>query len=101
MPDHVNYFERATLLALVRKTNRLEPIDCGTSHFNPAVIWRDWRSPGNRRVPDEERAGLLRRTTAMKQSAWLAPLRPIYKAMEAALSVAGLSDNLWVVARKK
>jgi SAM-dependent methyltransferase len=100
MPDHLNYFERATLLRLLEKTPILEPIACGTSHFNPAVIWTDWRRPTHRRVPDEERASLLRKTTTLKESSWLRPLRPIYKALEAALSFGGLSDNLWMVVRK-
>ena len=101
MPDHLNYFEKATLLRLLEKTKGLEPIANGTSHFNPAVIWTDWRRPADHKVPAEERAGLLRKTTVLKESAWLAPLRPVYSSLETALSWADLADNLWVVVRKK
>jgi SAM-dependent methyltransferase len=101
MPEHLNYFERRTLAQLLGRTNGLEAIAWGTSHFNPAVIWRDWREPREGRVPDEERARLLRRTNAMKASVWLGPLRPVYAAVEGVLSAAGLADNLWLVARRK
>ena len=101
MPDHLNYFDSGTLQKLVEGVEGLELVSCGTSHFNPVVIWRDWRSGAMDRVPDSERGRLLHKTTAMKQSPWLWPLRQAYGAVEAILSIAGLADNLWIVARKK
>jgi SAM-dependent methyltransferase len=100
MPDHLNYFELGTLRRLFNSVSGLQPVACGTSHFNPVVIWKDWRSDSNERVLDSERGRLLHKTTAMKQSPWLWPLRKVYAGAEKALSLAGLADNLWLVARK-
>ena len=70
-----------------------------TTHFNPIVIWQDWKSSGQF-VSDESRAELLRRTTAYKRNPLLKPVKLVMAAIEAALSRAGLADNLVVVLRK-
>ncbi|MDB6034711.1 MAG: Methyltransferase type 12 [Verrucomicrobiales bacterium] len=100
MPDHLNYFDARTLAKLVLQSGTFEIVAAGTSHFNPAVIWADWRSGSSARVQDEDRARLLRKTTRLKQSKILWPIRLAYQATESALAAAGLADNLWLVARK-
>jgi 2-polyprenyl-3-methyl-5-hydroxy-6-metoxy-1,4-benzoquinol methylase len=100
MPDHLNYFDAQTLAKQVRQSGRFEVVAQGTSHFNPVVIWTDWKKRTAARVEDEERARLLRQTTALKQSRMLRPVHLAYKLVESALSAAGLADNLWLVARK-
>ena len=100
-PDHVNYFNRATLRALVANEPRLRVRASGSTHFNPLVIWQDLRARHPlARVPDADRGRLLRRTTAWKQSSWLAPARFAYAGLERALGVAGWADNLVLVAQK-
>jgi 2-polyprenyl-3-methyl-5-hydroxy-6-metoxy-1,4-benzoquinol methylase/Zn ribbon nucleic-acid-binding protein len=100
MPDHLNYFDARTLAKLVLQSGSFEIVAVGTSHFNPAVLWDDWRRSSGARVTDNERARLLRQTTALKQSKLLWPIRMVYKGTEASLAAAGLADNLWLVARK-
>jgi hypothetical protein len=51
-------------------------------------------------VPNRERAALLERTTAWKQSHWLKPLQAAYAAAERALGAAGLADNLAAVLQR-
>ena len=100
MPDHVNYFSRATLIAFMEKVPELEVVDVTTMKFNPIVILQDLiRSPD--RVPDAQRATLLKKTTAWKQSAWLRPVRWVYNRLEHVLGAMGLADNLVVVARRR
>jgi hypothetical protein len=70
------------------------------THFNPLVIWQDFRK-GEREVPRAERAQLLAQTNAYKQSPWLGPLRVAYRASEWGLAQFFLADNLVVIARKK
>jgi 2-polyprenyl-3-methyl-5-hydroxy-6-metoxy-1,4-benzoquinol methylase len=100
MPDHLNYFDAGTLAQLVSHSGQLEIAAAGTSHFNPAVIWADWRSGSSARVRDEDRARLLEKTTRLKQSKLLWPIRLAYKGAESALASLGLADNFWLVARK-
>jgi len=52
-PQHLNYFNRTTLQRLAESRFRL--VETGTMHFNPAVIWQDWRGAG-REVSNPERA---------------------------------------------
>ena len=100
MPDHVNYFSRRTLIDFVQRVPGLNVIDDTTMKFNPIVILQDLRRQDDR-VPDEERAALLKRTTGWKQSPWLAPVRWCYDGLEWSLSQMGLADNLVLVARKE
>ena len=96
-PQHLNYFEPATLARLVGK--RFRTLETRFMHFNPVVIWQDWRS-GGREVSNEERGLLLARTTRYKQSAFLGPVRAFYRCAESALAAFGLADNLVVVLEK-
>ncbi len=100
MPDHINYFSAHTLRALAATAPALEVIELRTMHFNPVVIWQDWRRLRDR-VPDAERARLLQRTTRWKQTGWLQPVRWAYRATEGLLRLGGLADNLVIVLRRR
>lgn len=101
MEEHLNYFTAATLRRLMARQSLLIEVELVTSHFNPVVLWQDWRSRGEVvRVPDEDRARLLRRTTRWKEARWMAPLRIFYQAVEAGLAGLGLADNLVLVLRR-
>jgi 2-polyprenyl-3-methyl-5-hydroxy-6-metoxy-1,4-benzoquinol methylase len=95
--QHLNYFSRATLLKLVER--RFSVLAVRSTHFNPMVIWQDWRG-GGREVPNSERAELLQRTTAYKQNPMLKPARLLYQIVERTLGALNLADNLAVVLRK-
>ncbi len=97
-PQHVNYFTRRTLEEITRERFIVESVHC--THFNPMLIWQDLRS-GGREVSNTERAALLGRTTAMKQNAWLKPVKTVYWLAEKSLGAAGLADNLVVVLRPR
>lgn len=104
-PQHLNYFTRGTFLRMFRETlsardsSGFTVLDCRTTHFNPVVIWQDWWQKG-REVSNAERGELLRRTTALKRSGILLPLRAGYRVSEALLRAGGLADNLALVIRK-
>ena len=100
MPDHLNYFSRRTLIELIEQVPQFEVVDDTTMQFNPMVILQDICRRDDR-VPDAERAKLLKQTTAWKQSRWLTPLRWGNNGAEAFLSWLGLADNLVAVARKR
>ena len=100
MPDHVNYFTAETLKRFAAKEMAFDLVEIGSSHFNPLVILKDLRG-GAERVADEERARLLKRTTAYKQSPLLKPLKWAYAAAERTLGSMGLADNLFIVLRKR
>jgi Methyltransferase domain len=101
MEEHLNYFTSETLRRLVAQQSSLQVVEMVTSHFNPAVLWQDWRAGGEvARVPDVERARLLQRTTRWKQNRWLLPLKLAYRVAEAGLAGIGLADNLIVVLRR-
>ncbi|MCS1407694.1 MAG: Demethylmenaquinone methyltransferase [Verrucomicrobia subdivision 3 bacterium] len=100
MPDHVNYFSRRTLIEFVERVPGLEVVSGTTMKFNPIVILQDLRRR-EARIPDVDRAKLLKKTTGWKHSWWLAPLRWLYNGTEALLGRCGLADNLVVVARKR
>lgn len=100
MPEHLNYFSAATLRRLVAAFPDLEIDSTSTTHFNPVVIWRDWRTP-RKRVPDAERATLLRQTTRWKESATLAAARWLYSGVELLLGKLNLADNLVLVLRRR
>jgi 2-polyprenyl-3-methyl-5-hydroxy-6-metoxy-1,4-benzoquinol methylase len=97
-PQHLNYFTRATLTRLVEP--RFAVARFYTTHFNPIVVWQDWRGCG-REISNSERAELLQRTTSYKQNPLLRPVKALYRLTERALAAAQLADNLAVVLRKK
>lgn len=97
-PQHLNYFSRRTLGQLIEA--RFAIVESGSTHFNPVVVWQDWRR-GGREVPNEQRAELLKRTTAYKQNPLLRPVKVLYQLTEWALSRLNLADNLVLVLRKK
>lgn len=98
-PQHVNYFTAATLEKFALMEN-FEIATRGSMHFNPIVIWQDLRGKGGF-VPDDERAALLKRTTAYKQNPAIKPVKFFYRFMEKILGSLNLADNLFVVLRKK
>ncbi len=96
--QHLNYFTRTTLKKLLPAGFHV--IEVRSTHFNPIVIWQDWRQRG-REVSNNDRAELLKRTTGYKQNPLLKPLKTIYKTAEAGLGALTLADNLVAVLRKK
>jgi hypothetical protein len=96
-PQHLNYFTSATLKKLVE--DEFSIIELLTTHFNPMVIWQDWRR-GGAAISNEERGELLKRTTAYKQNPMLRPVKMFYQFTERLLRIFGLADNLAVVLRK-
>ena len=96
-PQHLNYFTKATLAKLVE--TRFAVIVLSSTHFNPIVIWQDWRG-GGKDISNRERAELLRRTTSYKQNPLLKPVKALYKLAEKTLGALNLADNLVVVLRK-
>ncbi len=97
-PQHLNYFTRTTLLKLVQPWYSI--IEGWSTHFNPIVLWQDWRG-GIKEVSNRERANLLQRTTAYKQNPLLRPVKALYSLTEDLLGALNLADNLAVVLRKK
>jgi 2-polyprenyl-3-methyl-5-hydroxy-6-metoxy-1,4-benzoquinol methylase len=67
-PQHLNYFTKATLVKLL--ADEFAVVEARGTHFNPLVLWQDWRR-GGEEVSNPERAELLKRTTAYKSN----PLR--------------------------
>ena len=100
MPDHVNYFSRNTLVAFLERVPELEVLEVTTMKFNPIVILQDLRRSPDR-VPDEQRATLLKKTTRWKESPWLKPVRWVYNLVERLLGRLGYADNLVLVARRR
>jgi len=97
-PQHLNYFTKTTLKKLVEP--RFSVVECGSSHFNPIVIWQDWRG-GGKDISNRERAQLLQRTTAYKQNPLLKPVKVLYQLTERTLGALNLADNLVVVLRRQ
>lgn len=97
-PEHINYFSSDTIRTFAER--ELDVLHISSSHFNPLVIWNDFRH-GIRDVPRAERAALLRRTTAYKQSHLMLPIKFAYRASEYLLCKLMLADNLVLVGRKK
>jgi 2-polyprenyl-3-methyl-5-hydroxy-6-metoxy-1,4-benzoquinol methylase len=96
--EHLNYFTQQT----IKKFTELEFTVVGmkSTHFNPLVIWKDFRG-GEREIPRAERIKLLKRTTGYKQSRWMFPIKVVYRATEAALGGFFMADNVAIVGRKK
>jgi 2-polyprenyl-3-methyl-5-hydroxy-6-metoxy-1,4-benzoquinol methylase len=95
--QHLNYFTRSALERLV--ADRFSVVERRTTHFNPVVLWQDWRL-GGAEVSNASRGELLKRTTAYKQNPWLGPVRVAYRLAEKALGGLGLADNLAMVVRR-
>jgi 2-polyprenyl-3-methyl-5-hydroxy-6-metoxy-1,4-benzoquinol methylase len=95
-PQHLNYFTATTLKQVAGQWFRI--IEVRTTHFNPIVIWQDWRS-GGREVSNEERGKLLQRTTGYKRNPLLMPARLGYSLVERVLGTFGMADNLALVLR--
>jgi len=97
-PQHLNYFTRATVTKLVPDPFAL--VEVRSTHFNPIVLWQDWHR-GGEEVSNQDRAELLKRTTAYKQKPLLKPVKKLYGIGERALGVLQLADNLTAVLRRK
>ena len=96
--QHLNYFSVQTLGQLGGRVG-FEVVATRFTHFNPVVIWQDWRGRG-RDVSNAERGELLKQTTALKQKPWLRPVKWLYGLTEKTLGATGLADNVVVVLRK-
>ena len=96
--EHLNYFTPQTLRKFVQP--ELNVLELKSTHFNPLVIWQDWREGGHE-IPRSERAKLLKRTNAYKQSRWMFPIKAAYRASEMALGKFLMADNLVILGRKK
>jgi len=97
--QHLNYFSAPTLAQLASAVG-FQVVTIRFTHFNPVVIWQDLRG-GGRDISNLERAQLLRRTTAYKQSTVMKPLRMVYSGTEKLLGALKLADNLVMVFRKR
>ena len=96
-PQHLNYFTAATLKKLVGDS--FEVAEIRFTHFNPIVIWQDWRR-GGAEISNQERGDLLKRTTAYKENVAMKPVKAVYRVTEKALAMFGLADNVAAVLRK-
>jgi 2-polyprenyl-3-methyl-5-hydroxy-6-metoxy-1,4-benzoquinol methylase len=97
--QHLNYFSAATLGRLGGRVG-FEVVATRYTHFNPVVIWQDWRGRG-RDVSNAERGELLKQTTALKQKLWMKPVKLFYGLTEQVLGSVGLADNVVLVFQKR
>jgi len=97
--QHLNYFSAQTLSQLGAYTG-FEVVAARFTHFNPVVIWQDWRR-GGREVANSDRGALLQQTTALKRMPWMKPVKLLYTLTERTLGRLGLADNVVVVLRKR
>jgi 2-polyprenyl-3-methyl-5-hydroxy-6-metoxy-1,4-benzoquinol methylase len=95
--EHLNYFTPETLAQFAGQ--EFSGLKFKSIHFNPVVIWQDFRR-GTGEIARADRSRLLKRTNAMKQSPWLFPLKLSYRAAEAVLGRLFLADNLVVIGRR-
>lgn len=100
MTEHVNWFAAATLRRLAARVPGLTVAAVRSTHFNPVVLWQDWRGAGTP-VPDAERVALLKRSTSWKQRSGWRPIRWAYRCVEGLLAAGRLADNLVLVLRKE
>jgi 2-polyprenyl-3-methyl-5-hydroxy-6-metoxy-1,4-benzoquinol methylase len=98
LPQHLNYFSNETLRDLADRTG-FSVVHATTTHFNPLVIWQDFKNKSGI-VPDADRANLLVRTNNMKSSTRMLPARMVYSAAERVLGLFGKADNSVIVMRK-
>ncbi|HSU54873.1 MAG TPA: class I SAM-dependent methyltransferase [Candidatus Dormibacteraeota bacterium] len=96
--QHLNYFTSDTLGRLAEPW--FSVIETQFTHFNPIVIWQDWRS-GGAEVSNKERGDLLKRTTQYKTRAVLKPVRALYCLLEASLAAAGMADNVAIAMKNR
>ena len=99
MPEHLNYFTPGALRRFAALEPRFEVRHLTGMHFNPLVIWQDWKGPGEL-VSEPDRARLLKRTTALKQSPRGRPVKFLYHLCDRALSRLRLADNLVIVLQR-
>jgi 2-polyprenyl-3-methyl-5-hydroxy-6-metoxy-1,4-benzoquinol methylase len=97
--QHLNYFSASTLAQLGGRVG-FEVVTTRFMHFNPVVIWQDWRGRG-RDVSNAERGELLKQTTALKQKPWLKPVKWLYGLTEKVIGAVGLADNVVVIFQKR
>jgi 2-polyprenyl-3-methyl-5-hydroxy-6-metoxy-1,4-benzoquinol methylase len=97
-PQHLNYFTKKTLTRLA--ADRFNILQSRSTHFNPIVIFQDWRSAG-KEITSAERGELLKRTTGYKQNRLLKPVRELYRLSENMLGKLNLADNLVLVLKRK
>lgn len=98
-PQHVNYFTFSTLKRFAANTPDLRIVGAYSTHFNPIVIWQDWRRGGDF-VSDEDRVFLLKRTTAYKKNPVLRPVKLALGMVEAGLGRMNLADNIVLVLQR-
>ena len=96
--QHLNYFTARTLRLMVAEL--FEVAEVRFTHFNPIVIWQDWRR-GGAEISNQERGQLLKRTTAYKQNPAMKPIKALYQLAEKGLATLGLTDNVAAVLRKQ
>ncbi len=96
--QHLNYFSAQTLARFGEP--HFQVVATRYMHFNPVVIWQDWRG-GGRDVSNAERGELLKQTTALKQKPWLKPVKALYGLTEKILGSMGLADNVVVIFQKR
>lgn len=95
-PQHLNYFTASNLKKLV--SDFFEVVEIRFTHFNPIVIWQDWRR-GGAEISNEERGQLLKRTTDYKKNPMMKPVKALYQITEKGLAMFGLTDNVAAVLR--
>jgi 2-polyprenyl-3-methyl-5-hydroxy-6-metoxy-1,4-benzoquinol methylase len=95
--EHLNYFTPETIGKFAEL--QFKVVGMKSTHFNPLVIWRDFRG-GGREISRVERIKLLKRTTGYKQSRMMLPLKFAYRMAEATLAKFLMADNVAVVGRK-
>ena len=79
---------------------RFALLELRSTHFNPIVIWQDWRR-GGEQISNAKRGELLARTTAWKQAPLMGPAKALYKVAEKSLGALNLADNLAAVLGRK
>jgi len=97
LAEHLNYFTPETLQRLAGPEYKTVEIEF--THFNPLVIWQDFRS-GGREVSRSERTKLLKKTTGYKQNPIFMPAKLALAGVEAILSRLKLADNIVIVLQK-
>lgn len=97
LTEHLNYFSPQTLRKFAGTQFKVAGMK--STHFNPLVIWQDFRGDG-REVSSSERARLLKRTTGYKQNPVFKPVKLAFAGVEAVLGKLKLADNIVIVLEK-